>query len=164
MKRTLLLVALTCVMVVAFAAPAMAVSSITNYLTLSDQSISTNQKISCTAKTAYGWQYSPNPYTSSFYTEMNAYHFGRPVNTGWSGLDRHSWAYKSDEARFTKPCYALDSGTLWFGGASTVTAWVKFTDVAKSASSGSKRNNRHGQYQGGWDSYGGAVWRTTTHN
>ena len=161
--RTIVFIALSGVMLVGSATQAYAISSITNSLSLSDQSINTNQVVSCTAKTVYDNTIITNPYSSSFYTEMNAYHFNKPITTGYTGFSGVAWVYKST-GRFTTPAYAFDAGTLWFSGTSKVTKSVSYTDKAKAATAGSRRNNRHGQYQGTWDSIGGQVVRVSTHN
>lgn len=150
-------------MVAGSAVQAYAISSITNSLSLSDQSVNTNQVISCTAKTVYDNTIITNPYNSSFYTEMNAYHFNKPMTTGYTGFSGVTWAYKST-GRFTTPAYAFSAGSLWFSGTSRVTKSVSYTEKAKSAAAGSRRNNRHGQYQGTWDSIGGQVVKVSTHN
>lgn len=161
--RTLAITACVTAMMLGSASQACAISSITNSLSLSDQTISTNQSVKCTAKTVYDNTIITNPYSSSFYTEMNGYHFNKPSTTGYSGFSSVSWAYKST-GRFTSPAYAFNAGTLWFSGTSKVTKWVSYADTAKSAASGSRRNNRHGQYQGTWDSVGGQIVRVTAHN
>jgi len=161
--RAFVFIALSCAMLVGSATQAYAISSITNSLALSDQSISTNQVINCTAKTVYDNTIITNPYSSSFYTEMNAYHFNKPVTTGYTGFSGVTWVYKST-GRFTTPSYAFNAGTLWLSGTSRVTKSVSYTDKAKSATAGSRRNNRHGQYEGTWDSIGGQVVKVTTHN
>jgi len=161
--RTVVFFALMCAMLVGSVAEAHAISAITNSLTLSDQSVATNQVISCTAKTVYDNTVITNPYNSSFYTEMNAYHFNKPLTTGYSGFSGVTWVYKST-GRFTTPSYSFDAGTLWFSGTSKVTKFLSYTDKVKSATAGSRRNNRHGQYQGTWDSIGGHVVRVSTHN
>lgn len=157
--------ALMCAALLGSAAQAYAVSAITNSFTMSDQSINTNQVVSCTAKTVYDSVLIKNPYSSSFYTEMNADHFNKPATTGYTGFSSVTWLYKST-GRFTTPSYAFDSGTLWFNGINKVTKSVSYTGKAKAASKGSRRTNRHGQYQAasGMDSIGGQVVKITTHN
>jgi hypothetical protein len=162
MKRFIGVSILAFVMLLALAAPAMAVSSITNSFSMNDLTISTGQAITSQAKTVFGNVVMPNPYPSSFHTEMNAYHFNKPVNTGWSVVTP-TWVYKST-GRFTSPCYQVDSGTIWFTGLSTITAYVNYTATAKSAPAGSVRKHRHGNYEGRGESSGPAVWRSTTHN
>lgn len=164
MRSKLAVLILALVMLLSQAVPALAVSVISNSISANDLSISTNQTVNFTAKTIFGWSAMPNPYSSNFVTEMNAYHFNRPVTYQSAGLNNPgAWNYYNPGI-FTSPTYRYYSGWLWIQP--TQTKYLKYTAVAKSATSGSRRGHRHGQStELNWDiSYGGPAWIYTTHN
>lgn len=162
MRKLILTCVLTVSVLLVSVAPALAVSVITNTFSANDYSISTGQTIYFHARTTYGWSIMPNPYTSSFFTEVNSRHFGKPSTYQSSGLNNpNNWQY-ADPGRFVSPSWYYYSGI--FSVIPTVTKYLKFTAVAKSAPAGSRYGHRHGQYQNGLDSYGGPAWIFTTHN
>lgn len=164
MKRKLVILVIASSLLMLQIAPAFAISVISNTFSANDYTINTNQTISFHAKTVYGWTVIPNPYSSNFVTEVNAYHFNRPQTYESSGLNNpNNWVY-DNSALFTSPAYRYYSGRLWI--IPTQTKYLKFTAVAKSAPSGSRRGHRHGQStELNWDiSYGSPAWIYTTHN
>lgn len=161
MKRRILMVTVAAMTVLAMSAtPAFALSMITNTFNMSDQTLTTGQKVTFTAKTVYGWQYAPNPYPSNFLTEVNSRHFGKPVTTSTSGISA-PWLYKST-GRYVMPCWQVWQDGI--GVLTTQTRWINFYAFATTAPSGDRRKHYHGQYDDGWDSTGIPVIRYTTHN
>jgi len=162
MRKTVLTFLMVTSLVLTSITPALAVSVITNRFSANDYTISTGQTIYFDANTTYSWSIMPNPYTSSFFTEVNSNHFYKPSTYQSSGLPNpNNWIYKNDWG-YVKPSYYYYSGI--FSVIPTVTKYLKFTAVAKSAPSGSKYGHRHGQIQNGWDSWGAPAWIYTTHN
>ena len=157
-------VGVVCLFFLASTTTAFGLSSITNSFSADDYTISTGQTIYLHARSVYGWVYFPNPYSSNFVTEVNAYHFRRPQTYQSSGLSNpNNWLYYST-GLFTSPCYRLHE--YWFFIVPPMTAYVRFTSVAESAPSNTRRGHRHGQsVELNWDiSYGGPAWIYTTHN
>ncbi len=164
MRRKLIVLVTASILLVTQVSSAYAISVITNTLSANDYTINTNQTISFHARTVYGWSVMPNPYSSNFVTEVNAYHFNRPQTYESSGLENpNSWGY-FNPGIFTSPAYRYYSGWLWI--VPTQTKYLKFTALAKAAASGSRRGHRHGQStELNWDiSWGDPAWVYTTHN
>lgn len=162
--RKVLLLAFVMTLLLA-ATPAYAVSSITNYFSASDYSVSTGQSIKIYPKTVAGHMAGipTNPYPTNFMAEVRATHFNKPVPYSTSGLPNpSSWAYVST-GDYVSPSYHYYSGELWVFTPRTLYNYCNAT--IKSASAGSRYGSRHGQRIAGTGaSYGDAVWIYTTHN
>lgn len=163
-RKRIILTLMIFTMLFASALPAFAISSISNSLAISDYSVNTGQSVNFSAKTVFSYNLMPNPYSSNFVTEINAYHFNRPSTYQSAGLiNPNGWVY-SNPGIFTSPTYRYYSGKLWI--APTDTKYLRFSSTAKSAATGSRRSHRQGQStELDWGiSYGSPAWVTTTHN
>lgn len=165
MKRwvQLLIVAICVFLLLLEAAPVFAISSISNTFSASKYTISTGQTVSFQAKTTYSWIYFPNPYTSNFVVEVNAYHFNRPVTTSGNVPNPSNWVYYYS-GNYTSPAWRYWSRKFWI--ISTWEAYLNFNAVAKAAASGSKRGHYHGQCRAlDWGiSYWYPAWVYTTYS
>lgn len=159
-KRIVPVLFIAIALVLSQALPAFAISNISNTFTANDYTPATDQVISFSARTNFGWVAIPNPYSSNFVTEVNGSAFNKPVNQSYNVPVSVNWGYYNLGV-FTSPAYRFYSG--WLGIVPTQNYYVNFTAKAKNLSG--QYRHRHGQStELNWDiSYGSPAWVTTSH-
>lgn len=131
-SRGVAVVALALLVAAVAATPALAVSSITNDMSVdsSGRYVSAGEPTYWTAKTSYGQYLLANPYTSDFEVGLNARHFNAPRTTRASGTSTY-WRYVSYDSLTKGPAYRNYSGVFWVWQPRTV--YNQFTATGKSS-------------------------------
>lgn len=162
MRKKMIVAAFVIALMLTQAAPALALSSISNSFSTSRTYWNTGNSGTFHSQTNYGQVGLYNPYTSDYYTALNYRHFNQPTVTGWSGFgSKPAFGYITSSPKTGgDPAWRYNSGTFWvFSG---VTKYINFSSTAKSASRGWKKS-AHGQYNIPMVSYGPDAILNTYH-
>lgn len=117
-----------------FAAPVLAVSQISNYLSMTPREFGDSKTVTMRSDTNYEWWGFPNPYPSNYVLAINYRHLRSPSIWYRNGV-KGGFYYRSSIAEIgNQPGYWLDDGGNWYGvGNVKIHLYADFRSVSSCA-------------------------------